>query len=308
MNASVTPFQAVSLALAGYTFWVLADTGLKIIGAASLPAYEVVAVVGAVQVALLLAGNFCRQLRQPAAPGLWPRDPVRQMLRSCLDLANYFCVVVALRHVPLALFYILVFLAPIVTALLAALLLHERLGLKRALAILTGFAGVVIAVDPFSARRPGDWIGYLACLVCVGCFSASMVWSRKMTQTESPESMTFFSGLVLAVTGSLALLRHAERVTPEQVAVMGACGLFCVVGSLCFFVALKHTSAANVSQFHYSQLLTGALLAFLIWRERITMAMLTGACLIVLAGAYTAATTYGSSSTSTPPGLPTSGD
>ena len=285
---SVSQFEAAGLALAGFTFWVLADTSLKIVGASRLPAYEVIAFVGLAVVALLIAHGLVRN----NVRALWPEDTARQLLRSCLDLANNLCVVIALRHLPLALFYILIFLAPTVTTLLAALLLSEPLEWKKGLAILTGFLGVVVAVDPFGAVRLGDWTGYLACLVCVACFSVNMVWSRVMTQTEAPESLIFFSGVVMAAVGSAAMLRHAEPLTARLAGILLATGLFCVMGSLCFFVALKHTSAANVSQYHYSPLLTGALIAYFLWHERLTPSMLFGAVLIIGAGCHTAAVSY----------------
>jgi drug/metabolite transporter (DMT)-like permease len=43
-----------------------------------------------------------------------------------------------------------------------------------------------------------------------------------------------------------------------------AMGAFCAAGSICFFRALKHTSASNVSQYHYTQLITGALVSYLL--------------------------------------------
>ena len=47
-----------------------------------------------------------------------------------------------------------------------------------------------------------------------------------------------------------------------------------------------------MSQFHYSQLLTGAVLAWVLWHERVTVAMMTGAVLIVGSGVYTAMRSY----------------
>lgn len=288
MNSGVSQFEAVGLALAGYTFWVLADTSLKIVGASILPAYEIIAFVGLAVVGLLLVHGLWRN----DIRALWPKHPTRQLLRSCLDLANNLCVVVALRHLPLAVFYILIFLAPSVTTLLAAFFLKEPLEWRKGLAILTGFLGVVVAVNPFGSDRPGDWTGYLACLVCVACFSVNMVWSRVMTQTEAPKSLTFFSGLLMAGVGSAAMLWNAQPITARLAMVLIATGLFCVIGSTCFFVALKHSSAANVSQYHYSQLLTGSVIAYLIWHERFTFSMLVGAALIIGAGGYTAAASY----------------
>ncbi len=285
---AVSQLEAVGLALAGYTFWVLADTSFKIAGASSLPVYEVAACVGlATILLLLLRAILTRNLRV-----LWPAHPGSQLLRSCLDVANTICVVMALRHLPLALFYILVFFAPLVTTLLEAVFLHEPLEWRKALAILVGFVGVIVAVNPFGLNHAGDWTGYLACLVCVVAFSINMVWSRVMTQTESPESLTFSSGLLTAAVGMFAMLRHAAPVPLRLAAVLAATGLFCVVGSLCFFAALKHVSAGTVSQYHYSQLLTGALIGYLLWRERLSASMLAGAILIIGSGAYTATRVY----------------
>jgi drug/metabolite transporter (DMT)-like permease len=281
----VSQLQAVGLALAAFTCWVLADTSVKLTGASGRPVPEVVAIIGAAIVGLMLVyALWRRDLR-----GLWPRSPLRQLGRSTLDLANNFGVVIALRHLPLALFYILVFFTPMVTTVLAAIFLGESLEWRKAAAVLAGFAGVVVAVDPLGVKRPGDWIGYVACSVCVLCFSANIVWSRVMTQSESSESLTFFSGALMAVAGACAMLPQWAPVSGRMGLTLGACGLFCVVGSLCFFVALRHAPAATVSQYHYSQLVTGSLLAYAIWGERLTPAMVMGAALIVAAGWYTAA-------------------
>jgi drug/metabolite transporter (DMT)-like permease len=284
MKSSYSEFEALGFALAGFTFWVLADSMIKMLGSSKLPAYEVIAFLGLFVVSFLLLNSLSRN----EVKSLWPKRPKRQILRSCLDLINNLCVVVALRHLPLTLFYILVFMAPMVTAILAALFLSERLDWRKNTAILAGFAGVVIAVDPFASAKPADWIGFAACMVCVACFSANMVWSRAITQTEKPESLVFFSGMVMAAYGLGRMLGHAEPLTLRLTAGLGAMGLFCALGSLCFFIALKHTSAANVSQYHYTQLITGALVAYLFWQEIPGLSMLLGGTLIVGSGLYIA--------------------
>ena len=282
----VSQLGAIGLAFAGFTFWVLADTSIKLAGNSQLPAYEIIACLGLVVTAALLIRGFLR--RQIAA--LRPRSPARLVVRSCLDLANNLCVVVALRHLPLTLFYILVFLAPMVIALLTAIFLREHLGWRKALAIVAGFVGVVIAVDPFSETAQGDWIGYAACMVCVACFSVNMVWSRVLTRTETPESLTLFSGLVMVGAGLALMIWHAEPVTPRLAALLLAMGLFCAFGAMCFFVALKHASPVHVSQCHYTQLVTGAIATYLIWRQKPTLMMLAGGAMIVGAGLLMATT------------------
>lgn len=276
--------RGIALALTGFTFWVFADTSIKLVGNSPLPAYEIIAFLG-IFVALAVAAyaGARRNLRI-----LKPHNATHQAVRSALDLGNNICVVVALRHLSLPLFYILVFMAPLVITALAAVFLREKIGIRKAAAVLVGFAGVLIAVNPFSSKTQGDWVGYAACMVCVACFSVNMVWSRVLTRTESAESLTFVSGLAMTVAGFGAMLWHAEPIADRWLAALLAMGIFCAVGSVCFFVALKHTTASNVSQYHYTQLLTGSVVSYLVWRQLPTAAMWLGGALIVAAGLYIA--------------------
>ncbi|MEO6816963.1 MAG: DMT family transporter, partial [Edaphobacter sp.] len=181
-GAQVSELRAIGFALAGFTFWVLADSSIKLVGQSGLPAYEMVAFLGLFMAMFLAMYALWRRQVQL----LRPQRLKRQVARACLDMGNNVCVVIALRHLTLTLFYILVFMAPMVIALLSAVFLREGLSWKRAAAIGLGFAGVVIAVHPWSSVHEGDWIGFGACMVCVACFSVNMVWSRVLTRTESP--------------------------------------------------------------------------------------------------------------------------
>src|ERR1700679_2199741 len=79
---------------------------------------------------------------------LWPRQPKPLTGRALLDVGNNLCVVIALRHLSLTLFYILVFTSPLLVAVLGRIFLNERLDWGKSAAILTGFLGVIIAVYP----------------------------------------------------------------------------------------------------------------------------------------------------------------
>ena len=287
--SDVSDLGAIGFALAGFTFWVLADTSIKLVGQSGLPAYEMVAFLGLFMAMFLAVYGIARKQVQV----LRPKRLSLQLARACLDMANNVCVVVALRHLTLTLFYILIFSAPMVIALLSAVFLREGLSWRKVAAIGAGFAGVVIAVHPWGSAHEGDWMGYGACMVCLVCFSVNMVWSRVLTRTEQPESLAFFSGVVTAVAGfALMLLVHAaplaELLTGRLLAGLFAMGLFCALGTLCFYIAVKHTSAANVSQYHYTQLITGTLLSYLIWHNKPGIFVLMGGALIFGSGLYIA--------------------
>src|SRR5215469_4133868 len=284
MSSSISDLGAIGFAFAGFTCWVLADSTIKLVGQSGLPPYEMVGFLGLFMAMFLGAYALWRG----NARALRPRRLNRQIGRACLDMANNVCVVIALRHLTLTLFYILVFMAPMVIALLSALFLRESLPWRKGLAIVAGFSGVVIAVHPWGSAREGDFIGFAACMICVACFSVNMVWSRVLTRTEPPESLAFFSGLVTAAVGLVLMLFHAEPLTASQLAGLFAMGLFCALGTLSFYIAVKHTSAANVSQYHYTQLITGTLISYLVWHDKPGFFVVAGGMLILASGIYIA--------------------
>jgi drug/metabolite transporter (DMT)-like permease len=284
MSERKSHIEAIGLAIAGFTFWVLTDTTVKVVGRSHLSPLEILFFLGVVMCASLAAWTGLRG----QIGILRPRQPARQLVRSLLDLTNNVCVVIALRHVSLTLFYILVFTSPMVITFLAVIVLGENRERRKILAIVAGFAGVVIALDPWGGNAPGDWIGYAACMTCVACFSVNMVWSRVLTQTESPESLAFFSGMIMTASGGIAMLVHAEPIGGLLLGQLVMMGVFCAAGTLCFYTAVKHTSASNVSQYHYTQLLTGAVVSYVLWRDLPTVWMVAGSVLIVASGLYIA--------------------
>jgi drug/metabolite transporter (DMT)-like permease len=77
---------------------------------------------------------------------------------------------------------------------------------------------------------------------------------------------------------------HPHPLTPTLLLALGMMGVFCAAGTLSFYFAVKHTSASNVSQFHYTQLLTGALISYLVWHDKPGLLMLFGGSLIIGSG------------------------
>jgi drug/metabolite transporter (DMT)-like permease len=280
MKARVSDLTAIFFAIFGFTCWVLGDSCIKWIGQFGLPPEEVVAFMG-----LFMALTLTVQAAVRGNLGnLRPRSVGRQGLRACLDMANNVCVVIALRHLSLTMFYILVFTSPLTIALLSTIFLGERITARKAVALVAGFCGVVIAVSPWNSTQHVDLIGLLSCLVCVSCFSVNMVWSRVLTRTEPPESLAFCSGLVTAMAGLALTSFHPKPLTPVLWLALSLMGVFCAAGTLSFYVAVKHTSASNVSQYHYTQLLTGALISYIVWHDKPGLFMWLGGALIIGSG------------------------
>src|ERR1017187_9918946 len=105
MKARVSDLTAIFFAVFGFTCWVLGDSCIKWVGQYGLPPEEIVAFMGLfMALTLALQAAVRRNLGN-----LRPHSVVRQVLRALLDMTNNVCVVIALRHLSLTMFYILVF-------------------------------------------------------------------------------------------------------------------------------------------------------------------------------------------------------
>ena len=84
---------------------------------------------------------------------------------------------------PLAEVFAIEFTAPIWTAILAILVLREKLTRYRAMSILLGFAGILIILRPgIEVIQPAALVVLLATL----CFASTYVFTRFMSSTEVP--------------------------------------------------------------------------------------------------------------------------
>ncbi|MDP9127986.1 MAG: DMT family transporter [Pseudomonadota bacterium] len=287
MKTTASPLRAILFACAGFTLWVLVDTAIKLAAEASLPPHEVTAVLGFVGVAAM----GMKAWRQGTVRNLKPKNIRYQLIGALLSLAINLVNVIALRHLPFIVFYITVFTAPMMIAVLAAIFLNEHPSRGKILAIIVGFAGVVVAINPFGANLHGDWIGYVTATASVFCFAAQMTLLRKMTQSETGDSLVFIPVLMQTLVCGVWLLIDSEPMSLRIFLILCAGGVFGILGNLCSMLASKYAAAATVAQFHYTQVLAGALIGFLIWHEVPGLWMVVGSTVIIGSGLYIAAHT-----------------
>ncbi len=281
---ATTHMRAILYALGGFALWVLSDSLMKFIGEVNLPFYQIIAFLGFFGVSYLSLTYVVRG----RISELWPKNPRQQVGRSVAAFACAGSGAVALHHLPLTLFYVVVFVAPMLTAILASVFLNEKLGWQKVTAIVVGFAGVVIAIDPLGSLGNGDWIGYAAAVTSASFFAVATVLLRFMNQNETPQSMMFMTGLTEALIGFTLMFWYAVPMQWWVVAVLAIMGLFNILGNLLNCHALRLTEVATVEQFHYTQIITGALIGYLVWHEVPTLHTIIGAAIIVASGLYVA--------------------
>jgi drug/metabolite transporter (DMT)-like permease len=276
----MTQTGAILCALAAFFGWVVVDAVIKLASQGALSPFMIMAMLGIVGTMAMFARALCKRDLTTLRP-LHPRQ--QAVICLCSMILNYACVI-GLKHLPLTIYYVSVFTAPLVIACLVSLLRHEVLTRTKVACLIAGFGGVVIAIMP-RLTIGGEWIGYVAACVCVAGFVLYSLTIRKIAATDSPESIQFSTSLSVGVFGITAALLNQETIpATAMLPAMLAAALLNVFANLLYNKALQHTSSTNVAQTHYTQIISGAVIGYLIWHEIPTWNLVVGSLVIVASG------------------------
>jgi len=178
---------------------------------------------------------------------------------------------------PLAEVFAIEFTAPIWTAVLAMLFLKEKMTGNRLLAILLGFAGILIILRPGAAvMNPASFVVLFSALG----FASTYVFTRHMTATESPLTMIFYMNLIQLPMGLAASIHGWTLPSLEMwpwVLMIGVSGL----GShFCFAHAFSHADATVVSPLDFIRLPFIAVIGYAFYQEPWDLMIILGGAVI----------------------------
>ena len=221
---------------------------------------------------------------------LWRRQPVfnRQslhrwnLLRALFELGATLSFLTGLSLLPIAVASTLGFASPIFLALLAAVLLKENVGLDRWLVILVGFGGVMLITNPFSESASWAVVFPIICAFFVALRDIAI----RFVPNELPSSQVAFTNAWVVMLGGGIFLTFQGWGTADWswylwfFALAGAiyCGyLFLIIGS-------RLGELSFVSPFKYVSIIIAIIYGYLIWGDRPSLTMLSGAAVIVISG------------------------
>ena len=288
--SSASHLRAIIYALAGFTLWVIGDMFMKLAAELHVPSHEVMTLGG---VGGLISIFLVTAVRGKISV-LRPRKYLALMALGLMFLMNYFLWMKALSTLPLANFYAILFLAPTMVAVLAARIFREKLGGRTVLAILAGFLGVIIAVNPATLfNNRGDWISYAAVFLGMLVVVTQQLTLRFMAQHESRESTAFYPRFGAILGGAVIMCFYGYTpLSPAALFYSLMTGCVGGIGWVCMATAYKLAPAAAITPFHYSQILTSAAIGYLIWHDVPSTHLVLGALVIALSGLYIARHTH----------------
>ena len=203
--------------------------------------------------------------------------------RGVLAVLMLTSFIYAISGMPLSEAYTLFFVSPLLITALSVPLLKESVDLKRWIAVLVGFGGVLVVL------RPG-FVGLdllsVAVLVAATCYALNAISVRILGRTDSTAAMSFWFIAMIAVGAGALALPDWQAVRSSDALWLIGMGVTGALGQLLITEAFKCAPVSIVAPFEYSTLFWGVLLDLAIWGDLPGPLVFAGAAVIVGSGLY----------------------
>jgi len=207
------------------------------------------------------------------------------ILRAMVGLSAMSIFFYAFSKMPLANVVAISFAAPLFVTALSVPLLGERVGPRRWTAIVVGFIGVLIMVQPDEGVF--ERVAWLA-LAGTVFYALAMIFVRRLSRTETSVAIVFYFTLACTLVSGAVL--PFVWVTPDALgwALLIAVGLIGGLAQLAMTNAFRLAEASVVAPFDYSAMLWTAMIGYLFWQEVPSLHIWLGVAIVVGSGLYIA--------------------
>ncbi len=210
------------------------------------------------------------------------------VVRGVLIAVTIFLYILGLSHLQLATAVSLSYSAPLFLTVLSVPLLGERVTSARWIAVIFGFVGALIILQPTASGFDAAGLYILASALT---YALAIIATRRLTRTETMLSTLTYGFLTTAVLSALTLPVAFVTPTWEHLPILLALGLGGVVSTSLFVLALSSAEVSAVAPLDFTGLVWGTLIGFLLWRDVPTLSVCLGAGVIVSVGLYMYRTT-----------------
>ena len=205
--------------------------------------------------------------------------PKLHAFRAITGTLAIIALFIALREIPLADAVSLTFGGPIFVTLGSIFFLSEKVGIKRWLAVLIGFFGMLLIVKPAYEELNIYYIFPIIFCIFFACVALSI---RSLSSTEPNYRIALYFSLLSMIVGLLTLPFGWVMPNKFELFLLIFTGLVGSVANILLTVSLRYAEASLVTPTKYLNLVFAILLGYFIWSEIPKLLTLVGAGLIII--------------------------
>jgi drug/metabolite transporter (DMT)-like permease len=267
----------MSLSMAGF---VLNDTMIKIVSE-DLSIFQVVFLRGLFATAFLALMAWHQGVLYY---DLSKHDRQILGMRMIGEVGGTLCFLTALFNMPIANATAILQVLPLVITLAAAIFLKEAVGWRRYTAIILGFIGVLIVVQPGSDgfNHYSFW-AFLAVL----CMAVRDLLTRKLSSDVPSLYAAVLAALGVTVMAYLLSPTMEWRpVSSENLWMLAVAALFLIVGYIFSIMTMRVGDMSFAAPFRYTNLIWAIVIGFVVFDDPLDSWTLMGGAIIIIMGIY----------------------
>ena len=272
-----TVMLGILLSIFAYIIFSGADAFVKILGKTYHPSQILFFsyVFSCVPITMYLATS-------KATLSLLPKNVKWVAIRCMAAAVGGPCVVYAFGHLPMTEVYVMIFATPALITLLAIPLLGEKIKIYRGLALVMGFGGVLIVLNPTDVSNIS--FGHIMALVGTFMAAISAIAMRKVRKQENPLTMSVYPSMAVIISSMVMMPPHYVPMPLMDMALMAIAGFAFVVAGFMLVKSYAYAEASVVAPIQYSQMVWAMLLSAFVFYEKTPETVYYGLPFIVGSG------------------------
>ena len=207
------------------------------------------------------------------------------LARSFFNVIAMLSFFYSLSIAPLADVASLAFTAPLFASILAVVFLKEIIGIKRIIAIILGFIGAIIVIDPVYSSINN---GHILTLLSASVWSVSLIIIQILGRTESSVTLTSYMVIIMIPLSGIAALFYWETPTINDLIFLVIIGISGTAAQMLLAQALRQGDTSIIMPFDFLKLIWAVGIGYLFFFEVPSLNTWLGSIIIFLSTLYIA--------------------
>ena len=212
-------------------------------------------------------------------------QPLLQFIRGLLLITAICIGVYSFTRLGLVQTHSILSCYPLIVVALSGPILKEKIGIQRWLAVLFGFLGVIIILDPDKFIITFDAVLPVMGALVLGFYA---VLTRKVSLKDTSETSFFWVAIVGCIVMSVIGPFYWEPILIKDWGWMALLCILSTTGHFLFIKAFESAEASVLQPFTYLQLFFASIIGIMIFNEELTTNTLAGGTIVVFSGIFAA--------------------
>jgi drug/metabolite transporter (DMT)-like permease len=285
----VQPLLGIALKIASALAFTLMSAGVKLV-AERYPIGEVVFFRSAFALVPLLAwlswrGDLINAVRTDDLKG--------HLLRGIISTSGMFAGFIALSYLPLSDAVAIGYASPLITVVLAALILKETVRAYRWSAVVVGFVGVIIMLLPHlsgsivaQGLAGGAGVGALFALFAACCSAGATIQIRRLMVRERTGAIVFYFSLLTTFMGLMTIVLGWRMPDLADAVLLVVIGILGGIGQILLTLSYRHADTSVIAPFEYTTMLWAVLIGWFAFSQLPQATVVAGGLIVAAAGCF----------------------